>query len=142
MIYQLDLDDEIAYDPVNFANINLDQTRRKGVITSGRWQQSKKLGYTASYTFTDAEVLRGPFAGRDIPLVARHSALLGSDYQLTDTWQLYGELFAISDRVFAGDGLALVNSLFETQPPSGQELDELQAMLNKMKASKARGEKT
>jgi outer membrane receptor protein involved in Fe transport len=29
--------------------------------------------------------------------------LLGSDYQLTDKWQLYGELVAISDRVFAGD---------------------------------------
>ena len=103
MIYQLDIDDEIAYDPVNFANINLEQTRRKGVITSGYWQQSNKLGYSASYTFTDAEVLRGPFAGKDIPLVARHSLLLGSDYQLTDKWQLYGELVAISDRVFAGD---------------------------------------
>jgi len=29
--------------------------------------------------------------------------LLGSDYQLTEKWQLYGELFAISERVFAGD---------------------------------------
>jgi iron complex outermembrane receptor protein len=103
LIYQLDLDDEIAFDPVNFANVNLDETRRKGVITSGYWKQSKKLGYSASYTFTDAEVLSGPTAGSDIPLVARHSALLGSDYQLTDKWQLYGELYAISDRVFGGD---------------------------------------
>ena len=103
LIYQLDLDNEIAFDPVNFANINLDQTRRKGMIASGYWQQSKKLGYSASYTFTDTEVLSGPFAGKDIPLVARHSVLLGSDYQLTEKWQLYGELFAISERVFAGD---------------------------------------
>lgn len=103
LVYQLDLDDEIAFDPVNFANINLDKTRRKGVITSGYWQPSKKLGYTASYTFTDAEVLSGSFAGKDIPLVARHSALLGSDYQLTEKWQLYAELFAISERVFSGD---------------------------------------
>ena len=103
MIYQLDVDDEIAYDPVNFANINLDETRRKGLITSGYWQQSNRLGYSASYTFIDAEVLSGPFAGKEIPLVARHSLLLGSDYKLTDRWQLYGELFAISDRVFAGD---------------------------------------
>ena len=103
MIYQLDVDDEIAYDPVNFANINLDETRRKGLITSGYWQQSNRQGYSASYTFIDAEVLSGPFAGKEIPLVARHSLLLGSDYKLTDRWQLYGELFAISDRVFAGD---------------------------------------
>ena len=106
LVYQLDLDDEIAYDPnagVFGANINLDKTRRKGIITSGHWQQTKKLGYSASYTYTDAEVLSGPLAGKDIPLVARHSVQLGSDYQLTDKWQLYGELFAISDRVFGGD---------------------------------------
>lgn len=106
LVYQLDLDDEIAYDPnagLFGANINLDKTRRKGVITSGHWQQTKKLGYSASYTYTDAEVLSGPLAGKDIPLVARHSVQLGSDYQLTDKWQLYGELFAISDRVFGGD---------------------------------------
>ena len=48
-------------------------------------------------------MLSGPLAGKDIPLVARHSVQLGSDYQLTDKWQLYGELFAISDRVFGGD---------------------------------------
>jgi iron complex outermembrane receptor protein len=106
LIYQLDLDDEIAYDPnagMFGANINLDETRRKGVITSAYWQQTNKLGYSASYTFTDAEVLSGPLAGKDIPLVANHSVLLGSDYRLTDKWQLYGELFAISDRVFGGD---------------------------------------
>ena len=106
LIYQLDLDNEIAYDPnagLFGANINLDETRRKGVITSGYWQQSSKLGYSASYTFTDAEVLSGPLAGNDIPLVAKHSVLLGSDYQLNEKWQLYGELYAISDRVFGGD---------------------------------------
>ncbi|MGB5278459.1 MAG: TonB-dependent receptor [Gammaproteobacteria bacterium] len=103
LVYQLDLDDEIAYDPVNFANINLAETRRKGVISSGRWQQTERFGLSASYTFTDAEVLSGPFVNKDIPLVARHSALLGGDYQLTEQWQLYAEWFAISDRVFAGD---------------------------------------
>ena len=103
LVYQLDLDDEIAFDPVNFANINLAETRRRGLITSGHWQQTRKLGYTASYTLTDAEVLGGTFAGKDIPLVARHSVLLEGDYRLDDRWQLYAELVAISDRVFAGD---------------------------------------
>jgi BlaI family penicillinase repressor len=45
------------------------------------------------------------------------------------------------DRVFAGNGLALVSSLFETQPPSEQDLDELQTMLDKMKANKGKGDK-
>ena len=103
LIYQLDIDDEIAFDPVNFANINLEETRRRGVITSGHWQQTQRLGYTASYTYTDAEVLSGAFSGKAIPLVAKHSLLLAGEYRLNDQWQLYGELSGISDRVFAGD---------------------------------------
>ena len=43
------------------------------------------------------------------------------------------------DRVFAGNGLALVHSLFETQPPNSQELDELQTMLNTMRSHKNQG---
>jgi outer membrane receptor protein involved in Fe transport len=41
--------------------------------------------------------------------------LFGSDYQLTESWQLYGELFAISDRVFAGD----FNNVLERLPGYG-----------------------
>jgi iron complex outermembrane receptor protein len=103
IIYQLDLQNEIAYDPVNYANINLDDTERRGFIASGYWKTTQRLGLSASYTFTDAEVSNGAFAGKDIPLVARQSALLSSDYAVSEAWQLYAELFASSDRVFAGD---------------------------------------
>ena len=103
LLYQLDIENEIAFDPVNFANINLEETRRHGVITSGYWQGSKRLGIAASYTYTDAEVMSGAFSGKEVPFVAKHSGLLSADYQATDKWQFYGEWVAISDRVFSGD---------------------------------------
>ena len=103
VIYRLDLENEIAYDPVNFANINLDETQRDGLITSGYWQTTNRLGLSASYTYTDASVTSGVFTGKDVPFVAKHSALLSADYELTEAWQLYAELYAISDRVFSGD---------------------------------------
>ena len=103
MIYKLELENEIAYDPVHFANINLDDTERTGIITNGYWQTTKRLGLSASYSYTDAEVSSGAFAGKDIPFVAKHSALLATDYSVSSAWQLYGELVAISDRVFSGD---------------------------------------
>ena len=103
MVYQLDLDNELTFDPVNFININLDETRRSGFITSGRWQSSKRMGLGASYTYTDAEVLSGAFTGKEIPFVAKHSALLTTDYVISGAWQVYAELVAISDRVFSGD---------------------------------------
>ncbi len=103
LVYKLDLENEIAFDPVNFANINIDDTERKGFIASGYWKTTKRVGFSASYTYTDAEISGGDLAGNDIPLVAKQSILLGSDYVISESWQLYAELFAISDRVFAGD---------------------------------------
>ncbi len=103
LVYQLDLDNEITYDPSKFINVNLDETRRTGFITSGRWQSSKRIGLGASYSYTDAEVLSGAFTGNEIPFVAKHSALLTTDYVVSQSWQLYAELVAISDRVFSGD---------------------------------------
>ncbi len=103
IIYTLDLENEIAFDPVNFANINLDDTQRQGFITSAHWNATSRLGLSASYTFTDAEVSSGAFSGKDIPFVSKHSGLLSADYAVSDSWQLYAELFAKSDRVFSGD---------------------------------------
>ncbi len=103
LVYQLDLDNEIAFDPVNFINVNLDETRRTGFITSGRWQSSKRIGLGASYSYTDTEVLSGAFSGKEIPFVAKHNGLISADFQASDRWLLYGEWLAISDRIFAGD---------------------------------------
>ena len=118
IVYKLDLENEIAFDPSIFANINLDDTERKGFIASGYWKTTQRLGVSISYTFTDAEVTAGSAAGKDIPLVAEHSALLSTDYLISDKWQVYGEVVAISERIFSGDfdnslnklpGYALIN---------------------------------
>lgn len=103
IVYKLDLENEIAFDPVNFANINLDDTERKGFITSANWKAMQHLAVSASYTYTDAEVLSGAFAGKQVPFVAKHAGLLSADYAISETWQLYGEVFAKSGRVFSGD---------------------------------------
>ncbi len=103
LVYQLDLDNELTYDPVNFINVNLDETRRTGFITSGRWQSNKRIGLGASYSYTDAEVLSGAFSGKEVPFVAKHNGLISADFQASDNWLVYGEWLAISDRVFSGD---------------------------------------
>ena len=36
-------------------------------------------------------------------------------------------------RIFGGDSLALVTSLFETQPPDGRQLDELEELLDELR---------
>lgn len=103
IVYKLDLENEIVFDPANFSNINLDDTERKGLVASGYWKALQSLGFSASYSFTDAEVASGVSAGKDIPLVAEHSALLSADYVISESLQVFAELLASSERVFAGD---------------------------------------
>jgi predicted transcriptional regulator len=52
--------------------------------------------------------------------------------------QLLGNLL---DRVFAGSGVALVASLFETKAPSPAEIEELEALLKQLR-SKSSGQGT
>jgi BlaI family transcriptional regulator, penicillinase repressor len=48
--------------------------------------------------------------------------------------KLVGDLL---ERVFGGDALAVVSSLFETRPPSAAELDRLQQLLDQLRMTSA-----
>jgi BlaI family transcriptional regulator, penicillinase repressor len=46
----------------------------------------------------------------------------------------------VVQRIFHGDGAALVASLFETQPPTPEELDKIQRMLDELRAKPSKRE--
>lgn len=46
------------------------------------------------------------------------------------------------DRVFGGNGLALVTSLFETRPPTREEIEDLQRMLDELRARRSDSRET
>lgn len=80
--YHLDVSNEIHLDPLAFNNINLPPTRRYGFELEGKWQPAAGLSAFANYTHALAEFRAGAFgglsvAGREVPLVPRHSANLG-----------------------------------------------------------------
>ena len=108
VFYRLDLDNEIAFAPgagaFGFgANINLDQTRRDGVILEGAWQATEALRLVGSYSFIDARVTAGALEGNKVPYVAEHTAKATAAYALTPYWHLFGEVQGVSERVFSGD---------------------------------------
>jgi iron complex outermembrane receptor protein len=95
--YRLDLDNEIAAVPGAglfgaAANINLPETRRDGLILSAGIQ-----------AYIDAKVTSGALDGNRVPFVAKHSLSFATEYELAPQWRLFGEVQAISDRVFSGD---------------------------------------
>jgi iron complex outermembrane receptor protein len=85
-IYNMDLVNEIHFDPVNFFNVNLDPTRRYGSETSTSVRVSDSLLFRSGFAYTRAIFREGPFAGNDVPLVSRYTANAGVTWNV---WQNY-----------------------------------------------------
>jgi len=75
-IYRTDLHNEIHFNPIIFANENLDPTRRHGLTLSVAQRLAEKWRIAADYSYTRAEFRAGDFAGNEVPLVARDTGSL------------------------------------------------------------------
>jgi BlaI family transcriptional regulator, penicillinase repressor len=74
-------------------------------------------------------------------LVARRKGPIGKAFLFravgrptTTRRRLVGDLL---ERVFGGDALAVVSSLFETRPPNAEELDRLERLLDELRSNAA-----
>lgn len=105
VVYRLDLDNEIDFDPtVAFGgNRNLERTRRTGLILEAATTLLKRLDLAAQYSYVDAEFKGGINSGNRIPLVAENTANINATYRFNNAWSLYAEALYIDDRVIAGD---------------------------------------
>ncbi|MBT00300.1 MAG: hypothetical protein CMI01_16735 [Oceanospirillaceae bacterium] len=102
-LYQLELDDEILYDPALMANINLDSSRRRGLTLSAQRQLTPALRIGGSYAYTDSELTSGSFTGNQVPYVAEHRFSLFGNYRINAAWNLYSDLQYTGERYLAGD---------------------------------------
>lgn len=112
VLYRLDLDNEIDFDTTTFANVNLDPTRRDGLLLEARRRVNERLALNGQYGHVDARFRGGPFQGKTVPFVADYSLRLALEYRLDGAWQFFGELQTISDRVASGD----ISNTLETLP--------------------------
>lgn len=96
-IYQLNLKNEIAFDPTQTplqpfgTNRNLDLTTRQGMTFSGSVPLTALLMANGQYNYVDARFRRGIYAGNRIPLIAEHNLRGGLYYQLTSFLHIYSE---------------------------------------------------
>jgi len=103
VLYQLDVTDEISFDSTGFANVNLDRTRRRGVLIAGEWTPARNLSLSADYAYTGNAVTAGPFAGERIPLVAEHGARVAAAWSPRNDLTLYAEGVYVGPRALGGD---------------------------------------
>jgi iron complex outermembrane recepter protein len=85
-IYNMDLENEIHFNPVLFYNVNLDPTRRYGSETSASLRVSDTVTLRGGVAYTRAVFREGAFAGNDVPLVSRYTASGGVTWNI---WQNY-----------------------------------------------------
>ncbi|MCA1451681.1 TonB-dependent receptor [Bradyrhizobium sp. BRP22] len=103
-IYNMDLENEIHFNPVLFYNVNLDPTRRYGSETQASLRISDTVSLRGGMAYTRAVFREGQFAGHDVPLVSRYSGNLGVTWNI---WQNYlvldATLRAWSSRIMDND---------------------------------------
>lgn len=102
VLYQMELEDEIDFDPILFANNNLDDTRRRGVILDGGVELNRYARWFAEYSLVDAEFTAGPEQGEDLPFVARQSLKSGLELRWRN-WRSLLEMQSIARRRAIGD---------------------------------------
>ncbi len=78
--FRLDLDDEIAFDPVTFLNANLSGTRRQGIDLALSWKIAT-VTLRADATLQEAEFTDGPWAGNRLYLVPRRLFALAAEWE-------------------------------------------------------------
>jgi iron complex outermembrane receptor protein len=107
-LFRIDTEDEIFFDPTGGpfgfgANENFDdETRRDGVeVAAGI--KFDQISLRASYTYTDAEILGGRFAGNDVPSVPEHMATFDSIFDLGRGFMLGLNGIYVGTRFFESD---------------------------------------
>lgn len=77
-LYDMRLENEIYFSPVQGANVNLPPTRRRGAEFEGAWRASQNLEVRASLAVLEATFRA---TGNDVPLVPEAIATAGAHWQ-------------------------------------------------------------
>lgn len=75
-VFRHRLTNEIFYNPLQFANVNLDPTERKGIEIEGNVRLMSEFLLGATLQHVSAEFRGGPNAGNEMVLVPRNTATL------------------------------------------------------------------
>jgi len=107
-IYQLNLRDEIAFDPLQTPenpfgiNRNLAPTVRRGFTLSGK-KIFNKTTVGGQYNYVNARFQSGATTGDRIPLVSESIIRGNIDYHFTDNWHFYTEAIFTGNQYAAND---------------------------------------
>ncbi|MDH4216885.1 MAG: TonB-dependent receptor [Gallionella sp.] len=107
-LFQMNLNNEIHYNALTYANMNLSPTRRQGLEIEGQHSYSEALEVAAAYSYTVAKFREGIYggvdvSGKNIPLVPRNRIALSSAWKVTEKTALSGNANHVGKQYFDND---------------------------------------
>ena len=120
-VYQIDLEDEIYFTPLTFANINLSPTRRRGVELEGAWRATDNLDLRAGVAVLEAVFRSGTYggidvSGNDVPLVPDLLLTGGVSWRFVPRTRLHANARYVGEQRFDDDH---ANRFARRQPAYG-----------------------
>ncbi len=103
-VFRLDTTKEIYFNPVSYQNENLDgKTRRDGVELSASVKAANWLTLRGSYSYLNAKIKEGTFAGKNIPNVPRNKATADAVFNATKEATIILSGIYVGERPFISD---------------------------------------
>jgi iron complex outermembrane receptor protein len=103
-VFRMDTHNEIVFNPVTFQNENLDgETRRDGVELSVSAKATCWLTLKGSYSYLNANIRGGTFAGNSFPNVPRNKATAEAVFNATKEATLILDGIYVGERPFISD---------------------------------------
>ncbi len=103
-LFRIDTKQEIIFNPITYNNENLDgSTKREGIEATLFIKPIEWLFLKGGYTFTDASIESGSFAGKDIPNVPRHKASIEASAVVSKGFTISANGLYVGARPFISD---------------------------------------
>jgi iron complex outermembrane receptor protein len=103
-LYDMELEDEIYYDPAVYQNRNSPgDTRRLGLDAALRWSRDRVGAASLAYSAVRSEFTDGAYDGNLMPLVPRHTLSLAGEYYLLHDLAVMAGLRYVASQVLGSD---------------------------------------
>ena len=112
-LFEMDIDNEIHYEPYGGSNANLPPTRHRGIEFEGKLPIGKTVDLAASYTRIQARFREGTYtsfmgftadiAGKDVPLVPKDRAGLNLGWQAAAATRVTASVSYVGSQRFDND---------------------------------------
>lgn len=102
-VYRNDLNNEIYFDPVSYANINLQPTRREGIDFDMYYKPLNQLSIYGLMSLRNSKFVEGEYVGKNVPMSPKQVASLNINWEFMPKNNLGLGINYVANQFIQGD---------------------------------------